>query len=421
VGFFLTFVWVFYSPPSNAHIKYRIAIVRIQNQSWKVGWYYTIIGLVFVLITVPFFKLVPEHLSQGKYGVLAVFVFTLMGIHTMSYGLMALARQRKFSGSYLEIAESQVSLGAEFSGALIIPNTNLRELVRSQFLFTLNNLNERITGSGKNRSRWLSVLWQEKLLKNAEFDGRGLRIPFSFTIPSDCSKTDVSNRSDKIFWKLEAHASLPGLDYFGEFTFEVQKTERTNETLKANSMPATAEMVRNLQPLDLKDTVVKNESGPYKSLQFKTLRARPVNFAFAIFGLVCLAVSLGMAYALVRSSSWFELFFIPFILVFGGVGIFLEVFMLYTMFTARTMNIKATGVFLRKSIFGMKFENEIRWDQIQEIVLKPSSSQGTKVWYDVKLKIKNGPSKTIANQIENKIEAEWIRQQILDANPLKAA
>lgn len=348
-------------------------------------------------------------------------IFPLMGIHTLIYGLMHLGRQRKFKGSYLEVAENQVSLGAEFSGALIIPNPAFRDLARSEFLFTLNNLNERVTGSGKNRSRWLGVIWQEKAIKKAEFDGRGLRVPFSFMIPSDCSKTDVSNRADKIFWKFEAHASLPGLDYFGEFSFDVQKTERTNEALKANNMPGSADLVRRLLPLDLKDTVIQSEAGPYKTLRFKRLRARPVNFAFAMFGFLCLAVSLGMSFALLRSSSWFELFFLPFILVFGGVGFFLEAFMIYAMFTSRVLNIKATGVLLRKNFFGMRFESEISWDQIQEIALKTSSSQGTRVWYDIKLKIKNGSSKTIASQIENKIEAEWIRQQILEANPLKAA
>jgi HSP20 family molecular chaperone IbpA len=95
------------------------------------------------------------------------------------------------------------------------------------YRITLNNIHRVTTGSGDSRSTSERLLWQDErhlLEETAQYDPSRSEIPIDFQIPYDASPTEERSDDDKVLWRLEVEAEVPGVDYSSQFEVPVFKT-----------------------------------------------------------------------------------------------------------------------------------------------------------------------------------------------------
>lgn len=118
------------------------------------------------------------------------------------------------------------ALGTEFAGEIDIP-LRVRPEEGVSLKLSCVHVWKEWPGAGDRTDRTRHrrvVLWSEdqqvqsKSLR--EVSGRH-RVPFSFTLPLDSDPTDVSYSNNRVYWVLDAMASIPGIDYHAQFEVPV--------------------------------------------------------------------------------------------------------------------------------------------------------------------------------------------------------
>src|SRR5436190_20505892 len=112
------------------------------------------------------------------------------------------------------LAESGV--GGTVAGFIV---TSTKVLGAKQFRLVLRCFQRVTTGTGKNRHTEERVLWEDwREVKELMPDTQETGIPVCIEIPSHCAAT---NPAENVFWKLEASANLPGIDFSSVFDIPV--------------------------------------------------------------------------------------------------------------------------------------------------------------------------------------------------------
>jgi hypothetical protein len=143
--------------------------------------------------------------------------FALMGVLILGGALHNLLRQRKFRRSYFAMATLPGRVGRPLQGSIettISPELPGAPEVVSLRLACINKVSKQ-TGKGWRTSE--VTRWEKET--KVPFTGRPLTaeggsvIPVSFDIPSWLPPTNEDDPLSEIFWRLEATAELPGVDY----------------------------------------------------------------------------------------------------------------------------------------------------------------------------------------------------------------
>jgi hypothetical protein len=71
----------------------------------------------------------------------------------------------------------------------------------------------------------------------------GTNIPVSFVLPSDAVASDPDNSNNRVLWRLEVSASVPGVDYESSFEVPVFRTPASEQP------PSTERLVADASPL----------------------------------------------------------------------------------------------------------------------------------------------------------------------------
>jgi hypothetical protein len=177
-------------------------------------------AILWNLVAVPplFFAL-PAALRRGERVALVALVFPFVGLVLLVQAVRTTLRLGKFGTSVFEMERFPASPGGLMTGVV---RAHLASPPEGEVLCKLSCINRYVTGSGRNRSTWEKILWQEEQgvpAGQVAPDPAGAAIPVSFSLPGDGRETDDRNPGNRILWRLEASARLPGIDY--KATFEV--------------------------------------------------------------------------------------------------------------------------------------------------------------------------------------------------------
>lgn len=132
-------------------------------------------------------------------------------------GVRARSRQRKFGRSVFKMASVPGVIGGKLEGKIEV-GARLKPV--DGFKLKLQCLN--VVSSGKNAR--VRTLWQDERLvrfDTAADDPSHSAIPVSFDIPADGDESDDSDPSNRVVWRLEARASVPGVNYLSRFEVPV--------------------------------------------------------------------------------------------------------------------------------------------------------------------------------------------------------
>ena len=141
--------------------------------------------------------------------------------------IMDAIHHRKFGDSAFIMDQIPPTLGSTLTGLLRtgIAAESATELPVTLTLRCQHQREER-AGSGDDgrQSTVTDTLWEESITVPAqprEDDPTKLCVPAVFEVPDDQPASSLTPGKTGYFWRLKAHASMPGLDYRSEFTLPV--------------------------------------------------------------------------------------------------------------------------------------------------------------------------------------------------------
>lgn len=165
-----------------------------------------------------------EVLKNGNYVGLFVLLFPLVGILCVGVLIRALLRNSKFGRSELILESAPVVVGGTLSGN-ILTGVQTRLTPRGGFQVQLLCLRQEIHRSGRDRQVNLNEIWTAEATVQGQRradDRRLLAVPIEFEIPHDATaSSDSLMAENRILWRLEIKADLPGVDYYACFEIPV--------------------------------------------------------------------------------------------------------------------------------------------------------------------------------------------------------
>ncbi len=245
IGFYLLFAIVFggagWGIGINAWLRYRTArqeailVQQHPGEPWKqrVGWatphikstkaadavMESCIAMLWNAATFPVLIVVPSEVADGNYFALTFLILPAAGAALIWWALVALARARRFRGTYLELASTPARPGAELRGTIHVPkalaesrNVNLSLRCEADDIAT--------DSESDSDAAWNAESTAPVMLDKAKGEATiAIAIPIPTRLP-DSSRTPGKH----VAWLLSANAKLTGADFSAEFEVPVFKT-----------------------------------------------------------------------------------------------------------------------------------------------------------------------------------------------------
>jgi hypothetical protein len=237
-------------------------------------------------------------------------------------------------------------------------------------------------------------------------------------IPADARQTDNSNPSNAILWRLDAQASVPGVDFSANFEVPVFKTaasglDAPGEEQQAAKTPAVALQAPSLEGIIVRPTVNGGIEFHFAAGRNTRAAVNMTIFSLVWFGAICLFASFVSSAPL--AVKVFSVFFFG---LFGVVGVLIGVFALKLWLGISRICIEAGQLTVSNKILGIGLTRTTASSEIAEITLpiglQAGGGSGTP-YYDIRFLCKNGRKITAGTTIKNKHEAEWLVSQMRTA------
>jgi hypothetical protein len=156
-----------------------------------------------------------------------VLIFPLIGIVLIIVSIRTWIRKKKFGISILDLETIPAFLGEKLQGTIV---TGVSTAYRPPDGFRVRLVcNRRSSYRDKDGDRHVKEeqLWRTEQSIHSHFYAEGHKQSLSvyFSIPSDLPPTELFPEDDRIVWRLEVSASVPGIDYTAQFEVPVFKRE----------------------------------------------------------------------------------------------------------------------------------------------------------------------------------------------------
>ena len=381
--------------------------MRIRSQSkLRVAWAFAIF---WNLVSAPatFLGAVPE-IQKGHAIAWVALILPFVGAGILIWATHLTLRLWRFGVSWLELETGTATLGGPLRARITAP----RLPEDSTVLLTLTCVNRVVTGSGRDRSTWEKVVWQEEQTvarEGLEPGPEGEVVPVSFRLPLDAPPTRTDNPNDRIVWRLEARAHLAGVNYDEQFEVPVSPAPRGT----APAAPPAAATA----PSRPETSRIVVEPCPEGGTRFVLPAGRNIRATLVIALFACIFCGGGgLFFYLVRSGLRGNLFGL---LVTGVIGVVLVPFTfllvlitLYIGFLRTSVVAGPAGLAITFHLLGLSWSVRAPSAEIGDITLKVGMQVGMIPYYDLKIARATGRPITISSTLRVKREAEWLAPEI---------
>lgn len=186
------------------------------------------------LLSLPATTAIPEQLAEGNRAILIVLLFPLAGMVLLAWAIKSTLSWRRFGQLQLALDPYPGSIGGQVGGTL-----ELRRLPydsAQRFPVTLMCVRSFVSGSGKNRSRSETIIWQSEGLAYSEPTTEGgTRLSLCFDVPPNLSPSEPFG-DDYRLWRVQLKADLPGVDLNRHFEIPVFTTAQRASTRLPSSL-----------------------------------------------------------------------------------------------------------------------------------------------------------------------------------------
>lgn len=382
---------------------------RIRSGSKAKAIGITIFATIWNLISmVPAFLIWDEY-AKGNTLILLVLLFPLVGI------LMAIAAIRlwmqffKFRQSFFEMTRFPGFLGGMFRGHIL---TGMKEAPEAGVHLTLSCVRSETSGSGKNKSTTERVLWQEAdLVDRAHLahTPSGWRIPVELGIPYDAGPPSSTDRDeDSVFWRLEAGAAVPGVDFEADFRVPIFRTSNSDpdfewEPKESPGILSAASLQEELRAAGIH---VEPSSSGGQRITFARARNKGAALSLTVF----LAIWTGALWMMIHFGAP-----IIFPIIFGLFEILLVWAAIDLWLTRRVIEVNRAEITYSRGVFGAGKHRVVARDDVNSIKPTRGMQSGSKLYYQIEVREKAGKKHTLASQIGSLRLAKTLIREIEDA------
>ncbi len=382
---------------------------RIKGSSQTAMWFSWVFAIFWNLISAPLVFFLPAEIEKGNHAAAVGLLFPVIGVGLLYWAVKTTLRYRKFGVSLLELSTIPGVIGGKLRGTI---HSGLQDKPPDGIKVSLNCVRRR-ESRGKNSSASERLIWEESYVLGAErvYRGReGLDLPVEFAIPHESEASDESDRYNKIIWRVEASATLAGVDYETRFDVPVFKTaDSSTEVPKESGYGFAADPAREFDPKQATIEIRASALGGTE-YYFAAARNKGAAAALTIFFLVFSGITAALFY-----------FGVPllFPIVFACFCVLMLVFVVDVLFTSMRVVIEDGKVRVVRSMFGLRSTKQIPCSDVSDIKLKigmqqqQTMTQTAKAYYDIEIHRQSGRKVAVGRSIPSKREAEWLAEQML--------
>jgi hypothetical protein len=362
-----------------------------------------IMAALWNLVSLPSaFFAVRAAVYEGKTAAYVALLFPLVGVWLLARAVQTTLRYRKYGVSRFDLSTIPGVIGHHLDGRV---RATLDLQPAEGFQVSLTCLRRVTTRSGKSSSTRDTILWQDERRVQGEqsrdYTGMGVNIPVSFALPPDAVASDASNPNDRVVWRLEISAGLPGVDY--DSTFEVP-VFRTAASEPASAEESETSLAAYHQPAN--SPIAVTASGGRTEILFPAARNLGAAAGLTVFtliwwGTVGIQLYLHAPIIFPIVTAVFGL-----LLLFGAANLWLKV---------SKVTVAAGGVTLASGYLYPGRERRLAAGEIAGVTADIGMQQGTTPYYDVTIRLKDGKKLTAGNSVRDKREAEWLAATIRNA------
>lgn len=198
----------------------------LPSERWG-HWVWWAFGGCFLAISLPAVLAIPEELSSGNRLILVVLLFPMVGGGLLVKGARAYVGWRRHGPTPLELDPCPGQLGGEVGGRILL-DMPLRP--DSDYRITLQCLHSRVSGSGKNRSRRESLVWQQEGVPYGHATASGTELRFRFEPPPHLPPSQPTT-GDYHLWKVLLSSRDQRVSLERTYTVPVEQGQRRSRVL----------------------------------------------------------------------------------------------------------------------------------------------------------------------------------------------
>jgi hypothetical protein len=382
---------------------------RIPSMEKSAVWFFWGFAILWNLISTPMLIFLPkEIIEKENYAALLALLFPLVGIGLIVVAVRKTIQRRKFGDCVFLMERVPGVLGGEVTGTILLP----RGLPTAETLTVrLSCIHRQRRRSGKDTSTSEDTIWQTeqsvvRLSPTGEAGVQGAAV--SLRVPYDASPTGEMNEDNSIYWKLEADAAVPGVDFATGFEIPVFKTPASSPQINEERL-RTEEVATFAPALALPDntgvTVVPSAGG---GTEFVLKSRASMSSILPAAGLVLIFA--GIVALLVYADAP-----LIFPLVFGLFALLILFVLIFGTFGESRIVVEDGHVSIRNSLFGIVMGKRISCSSITRIGVRGEGRAGKPGYYSVTFTQGDGKSTSPLQFLNQKRDADWLAEEVRKA------
>jgi hypothetical protein len=366
-------------------------------------------AILWNLISTPLLFFLPEEiLEKGNYGALFGLLFPLVGVGLVVAAIRKTIQGRKYGNCVFAMQHVPGVLGGEVAGTVIVPRGLPPGETLSMRLSCVQQIQRR---SGKDTRTDENVLWQTEqpsISLSPTGDAASQSAPVRFRIPYDSSPTARIDDATRVFWKLEANAAVPGVDFSTAFEIPVFKTatsspQNTEEELRSEEMRDEAPVSA---PVGQTIVTVGPSAGGGTEFVLHPNKGVPGTLPSLVAMFVFAVIAVLLAYAGAP-------FLFP--LVFGGIALLIIFLIVFGAYGESRIVVEDGHVSVRNTLFGIMRGRRMPCSSITKISVSGQGKAGKRGYYSISLLRNDGKTFSPLQGLSDRREADWLADEVRKA------
>ncbi|MCP3978227.1 MAG: DUF3592 domain-containing protein [bacterium] len=361
-------------------------------------------AVLWNLISAPVAVFLPEEVfRKGNHLAALGFIFPVIGMLLLYWGLRAVLRHRRFGGAVFEMDAVPGVIGGRLSGRIAVP-----AYVESErgINLTLSCMRREVTGSGKNRRTSERVLWQDARTVPREAIASGpmrTSLPVTFDIPYGLQSSTDPTENERTLWKLTAQAKIRGADLDTSFEIPVFETPESDPQFEPTREPIATTEAEIIDQLAAIGVVAETLPEGGRSFLFKAARHKGAAIGSTFFlllwtGAIVLMLRLGAP--------------LLFPIVFGLFELLIVWVAMDLWFSVRRVRASRRGLELSGGLFGLGKPKLFEPDRIDKLEPVRGMQVGNRLYYRIKLGTPDGREYVAATMLDNLAVARQVVSEL---------
>ena len=346
---------------------------------------------------------VPWQWHAGNRAVLMALIFPVVGMALIAFAFWTTIAWRRFRRTVFEMAPVPAAAGGALSGTIRVP-AQLRP--EHGWHVAVSCISRKTTGPANNLRTTERILWRDETWLRRDLPRTGANetsIPVFFRLP-DNKPDSTPAMGDGTHWRLEASARLAGPDFQAAFEVPVFKLSEQPNIPENTAAPYQLSLDEIQKEIESKIRIVDLPES--KEFNFPGGRAPAFASGATVFCLIWTAI---VALLIVYRAP------IPIPVVFGAMDLLMLYFVFDLWFRRSRVAVSARTVNIETIWPGYKKENSVKSGDVAGFFTEVGATVGHSVYYDLKLRTRDGKELTLAKTLNHKPEADWLARQMTAA------